>query len=134
MIGPEHESRRCGVEEKQVTELAGYLFPLLEIIGVNLVLSGDNAVVIALAVRRLSPQQQRLALLLGTSGAVVLHVSFTLVVTSLLQVPLLLSIGGLLLLWIACTLVYDDDREVQPVVAAESVGYAVRTILIADSI
>jgi len=115
-----------------VTDLAGYLVPLLEIIGVNLVLSGDNAVVIALAVRKLPPQQQRPALLLSTGGAIVLHVLGTLLVTSLLYVPFLLSIGGLSLLWIAYMLLKDDETDDQPIVVAGGIGSAVRTILIAD--
>ena len=117
-----------------MTDLAGYLLPLLEIIGVNLVLSGDNAVVIALAVRKLPPQHQRPALLLSTGGAVVLHVLCALLVTFLLSVPFLLSIGGLLLLWVAYTLLNDDETDDRPIVAMGRISSAVRTILVADCI
>jgi YjbE family integral membrane protein len=78
---------------------------LLEIGFLNLLLSGDNAVVIALAVRRLSPRQRVLGQVWGTVGAVMLRMIFVGIVTVLLRIPLLRVAGGLLLVWIAVKLV-----------------------------
>ncbi len=113
---------------------AVYLLPLLEIIGVNVVLSGDNAVLVAMAVHRLPPRQRRPALALGAAGAIVLHIATTLVVTQLLRIPLLLCAGGLLLAWIALKLLQEEHEEAPRVHAAENLGHAVRTIIAADFI
>jgi YjbE family integral membrane protein len=88
---------------------------LLEIGFLNLLLSGDNAVVIALAVRALPGRQRVLGQVWGTVGAVVLRLFFVGIVTALLQIPLLRLVGGLLLLWIAV-------RLVRPIEEAESAG------------
>ena len=74
---------------------------ILRIIGINLVLSGDNAVVIALACRTLPPRQRMLGVILGAGAAVVLRIIFTVMVQQLLDVPWLKLAGGLVLLWIA---------------------------------
>ncbi len=73
---------------------------LLQIIGSDLVLSGDNAVVIGLAVQHLRQPLRRRAVLLGTVGAIVLRVVFTVFATFLLTVPLLSALGGITLFWI----------------------------------
>jgi YjbE family integral membrane protein len=88
---------------------------LLEIGFLNLLLSGDNAVVIALAVRALPGRQRLLGQIWGTVGAVVLRLLFVGVVTALLRIPLLRLVGGLLLVWIAVKLV-------RPVEAGEDAG------------
>ena len=75
----------------------------------NLLLSGDNALVIALAVRALPPRQRVLGQVWGALGAVALRVMFVAIVTLLLRVPLLQLAGGLLLLWIAVRLVRPED-------------------------
>ena len=72
---------------------------LLEIVWINIILSGDNAVVIALAARSLPPEQQRKAVLIGSGAAVVLRIVLTIVAARLLALPYLQIIGGLLLLW-----------------------------------
>src|SRR5256885_4626921 len=77
----------------------------------NLLLSGDNALVIALAVRALPPKQRVLGQIWGALGAVALRVVFVAIVTLLLRVPLLQLAGGLLLLWIAVRLVRPEDAE-----------------------
>jgi YjbE family integral membrane protein len=104
---------------------------LLKIIWVNILLSGDNAVVIALAARSLPPKQQRLAILGGSGAAIVLRIVLTLFAVQLLQFPYLKLIGAVLLLWIGVQLLTggDDDGDVK---ASDSLGAAIRTILIAD--
>jgi YjbE family integral membrane protein len=109
----------------------GFLSRLLTIILIDLVLSGDNAVVIGMAARRLPPASRRRAIILGGVGAVVLRVIFTAMAALLLDVPLLQAIGGVLLLWIAYKLVRPVDHTV-PVSEAESLAQAVRTIILAD--
>src|SRR2546430_15634124 len=83
---------------------------LLGIGVLNLLLSGDNALVIALAVRALPPRQRVLGQAWGALGAVALRVIFVAIVTLLLRAPLLQLAGGLLLLWIAVRLVRPEDR------------------------
>ena len=107
---------------------------LLQIIWIDLLLSGDNAVVIALACRSLPEKQRRWGILLGAGAAVGLRIIFALVVSYLLGVPLLKVAGGLLLLWIAVKLVTDGDGEAHHVEASDSLWKAVRTIAIADAV
>src|SRR3954453_10342519 len=83
---------------------------LLKIIGVNVILSGDNAVVIALAARSLPPHQQRKAVFWGSGAAVVLRILLTVVAAKLLALPYLQIVGGLLLLWIGVQLLGDEDE------------------------
>lgn len=107
---------------------------LLQIIWIDLLLSGDNAVVIALACRSLPENQRRWGILLGAGAAVGLRILFALAVSYLLGVPLLKVAGGLLLLWIAVKLVTDGDGEAHHVEASDSLWKAVRTIAIADAV
>ena len=81
---------------------------LLEIVWINIILSGDNAVVIALAARSLPPEQQRKAVLIGSGAAVVLRIVLTIVAAKLLALPYLQIIGGLLLLWIGLQLLGEE--------------------------
>ncbi|MGH7349434.1 MAG: TerC family protein, partial [Candidatus Rokuibacteriota bacterium] len=76
---------------------------------IDLALAGDNALVIALAVRSLPPRQQLLGRIWGTAGAVGLRLAFIFIVTYLLAIPLLQVVGGLLLVWIALKLVLPAD-------------------------
>ena len=108
-----------------------FWFALLEIIWVNILLSGDNAVVIALAARGLPPRQQRKAIFAGSGAAIVLRIVLTLFAVQLLQFPYLKLIGAVLLLWIGVQLLAGGDDE-GDVKAAGSLWHAVRTILIAD--
>jgi YjbE family integral membrane protein len=105
---------------------------LLKIIGVNIILSGDNAVVIALAARSLPPHQQTKAVLFGSGAAVVLRILLTVVAAKLLALPYLQIVGGLLLLWIGVQLLGDEDEEEGETKEYGSLTAAVRTILIAD--
>jgi YjbE family integral membrane protein len=104
---------------------------LLKIIWVNILLSGDNAVVIALAARNLPKSQQNMAILGGSGAAIVLRVVLTIFAVALLQYPFLKLVGSLLLLWIGVQLLAGGDDE-GDVKASESLGAAVRTILVAD--
>ncbi|MBG9388898.1 TerC family protein [Caenimonas aquaedulcis] len=106
---------------------------LLKIIWINIILSGDNAVVIALAARSLPPQQQKKAILFGSGAAVVLRIILTVVAAKLLSLPYLQVVGGLLLLWIGIQLLSEEDGEDDGEVKEYgSLGAAIRTILIAD--
>lgn len=107
---------------------------LLQIIWIDLLLSGDNAVVIALACRSLPPSQRKWGILLGAGAAVGLRILFALAVTVLLGVPFLKVVGGLLLFWIAIKLVTENDGEAHEVAASDSLFKAVRTIAIADAV
>lgn len=108
-----------------------YLSVLFGIVIVNLLLSGDNALVIALASRRLPPRQRRRAVLWGGAGAVGLRVILTVAAAMLLNLPYLLLTGGLLLEWVAIKLAAADDDRPQ-IRAAADLGDAIKTILVAD--
>src|SRR3989440_1849002 len=105
---------------------------LLGIGVLNLLLSGDNALVIALAVRALPPRQRVLGQVWGALGAVALRVIFVAIVTLLLRVPLLQLAGGLLLLWIAVRLVRPEDGGASGTRHGSSVWEAVWIIIVAD--
>lgn len=97
-----------------------------------MLLSGDNALVIALASRRLPKRQQKAAVIWGGAGAIGLRIILTLAAVSLLTVPYLLLIGGLLLFWVAVKLATSDNYGNEEVKAAGSLWEAVKTILLAD--
>lgn len=108
---------------------------LTKIIVSDLVLSGDNAVVIGLAVQHLREPLKRRAILIGTIGAIVLRVIFTIFASFLLRVPLLGALGGLTLLWIGYRLVAQAEEQVdEPHEVQEGFFNAVRTIIIADAV
>lgn len=110
---------------------AAFLIALLKIIWVNILLSGDNAVVIALAARNLPAGQQRRAIVAGSGAAIALRVVLTLFAVQLLQLPWLKLAGAALLLWIGVQLLVDNDDSTD-VHAHTTLWGAVRTILIAD--
>src|SRR4051794_30403779 len=103
----------------------------LAIVVANVLLSGDNAVVIAMAARSLPPHQQKRAIFWGSAAAIVLRIVLTIAAVQLLQWPYLKIIGGALLLWIGVQLLTDaeDDGEVK---AHGTLSAAIRTILVAD--
>jgi YjbE family integral membrane protein len=105
---------------------------LLKIIWINIILSGDNAVVIALAARSLPQAQQKKAVLFGSGAAVVLRIVLTVVAAQLLALPYLQVVGGALLLWIGIQLLGDQHEGEGEVKEYGSLMAAVRTILIAD--
>ncbi len=105
---------------------------LLKIIWINILLSGDNAVVIALAARGLPAHQQKRAIVFGSGAAVVLRVILTVIAAWLLELEGLQIVGGLLLLWIGAQLLADEEEEDGEAKEYASLMAAVRTILIAD--
>jgi YjbE family integral membrane protein len=109
---------------------------LLLVLWINLILSGDNAVVIAMAARRLEGRQRRLAIIWGAAGAVALRLIFAALVAYLLRIPFLQVAGGLLLIWIAWKLVHEDHAEEgeDKVQAGTSIWEAIRIIILADAV
>jgi YjbE family integral membrane protein len=105
---------------------------LIRIIWIDLLLAGDNAVVIALAVRSLPSSQQWWGRIWGTMGAVVLRLLFLFVITFLLQVPLLKFLGGLVLIWIAVKLLKPQEEGHGTVRQGSSLLEAVWIIMVAD--
>ncbi len=104
---------------------------LAKIIGVNIVLSGDNAVVIALAARSLPPQQQKLAIFWGSGAAIVMRIVLTLFAVTLLGMPWLKLIGSLLLFWIGVKLLIEEEGD-ENIDSSDNLVAAIKTILIAD--
>ena len=105
---------------------------LLKIIGINIVLSGDNAVVIALACRSLPEKQRKLGVLFGSAGAIILRIILTLFTAKLMDLPWVGIIGSLLLLWIGIKLIVPDEGHGENISANDNLIAAIRTIIIAD--
>lgn len=105
----------------------------MSIITVNLLLSGDNALVIALASRKLPPEQQKKAVFWGGAGAIGLRTLLTFAAIVLLQIPYLQLLGGLALLWIAIKLLAGDEDH-EELEAKNSLGDAIKTIIVADMV
>lgn len=114
------------------TSILGFLAKLLNIVFLDLILAGDNAIVIGLAARNLPSSTQKKAIFYGTGGAVLLRIAATIVVVWLLKIPWLLLVGGILLVGIAYKLLADDDDHTD-VKAGKTLWGAVRTIIIADA-
>ena len=114
----------------------GFWLALGEIVWINVLLSGDNAVVIALACRSLPAAQRKWGILLGVAPAIVLRVVFTLFVGTLLAAPYLKLIGAALLLWIAVGLMLPeaDEDPAHPGEPHGSLWAAIRTIVVADAV
>ncbi|OPY57757.1 MAG: Integral membrane protein TerC family protein [Pelotomaculum sp. PtaU1.Bin035] len=112
-----------------------FMFSILQIIIIDLVLSGDNAVVIGMATRNLDVRNRKKAVLLGALAAILLRIFFTYIAAvSLVQVPLLQLIGGLALIWIAVKLLVDNNVDCTIVSSQRSLLRAVKTIVLADLI
>jgi YjbE family integral membrane protein len=110
-----------------------YLASVAQIILIDIVLSGDNAVVIAMAAHRLPAYQRKQAIWWGGGIAIVLRILFTLVMAFLLMIPGVRLIGGLVLTWIACKLLWEEeDEEITPDAADKSAIAAIRMIFVAD--
>jgi YjbE family integral membrane protein len=105
---------------------------LLKIIWINVVLSGDNAVVIAMAARSLRPEEQSKAIMWGSGFAVVLRIALTVVAVQLMALPFLQIAGGLLLLWIGVQLLNSEEESEEDAKTHHNLFAAIRTILIAD--
>ncbi|MGB8901414.1 MAG: TerC family protein [Methylocella sp.] len=110
-----------------------FWLPLLEIIWINILLSGDNAVVIALACRSLPGRQRRLGVVLGSGAAVALRVVFTALVVELLGLPFVKIAGGVLLLWVAVSLAFAEQPE-KEIAPASTLWSAIRIIAVADAV
>ncbi|GGE28965.1 membrane protein [Pullulanibacillus camelliae] len=110
-----------------------FISSLLLIVGIDLVLAGDNAIVIGMAARKLPSRQQKKAILWGTVGAVGIRIIMALLLVTLLKLPALHLIGGLLLIWIAYKLV-TDTQEHETVQSSSTLWGSVRTIIIADAL
>lgn len=106
---------------------------LIMIVFIDLMLAGDNAIVIGMAARNLPKDQQKKAVIYGTAGAVIIRVIATLVVVRLLEVPWLHLIGGLLLIWIAYKLLVQEEHHDENIKAGNTLGQSIRTIIIADA-
>lgn len=114
---------------------AEFFSALVAIIVIDLVLAGDNAIVIALAARNVPASLRTKAIVWGTVGAIAVRTSMTLVVVWLLKIPGLLLIGGLLLVWIAYKLIIDNENGGEDHLdAASSFWGAMKTIIVADAL
>lgn len=111
-----------------------FLTALVSIIVIDLVLAGDNAIVIALAARNLPPHLQKKAIVWGTIGAIVVRSAMTLAVVWLLKIPGLLLVGGVALVWIAYKLLTDDAGDDEHGAAQNTLWGAMKTIIIADAV
>ena len=114
-----------------LSSTAQFLIPLAQIVGINIVLSGDNAVVIALAARALPPVQQKKAVVWGSGAAIIMRIALTLTAVALLAMPYLKLVGSVLLIWIGIGLLDSDEGE-GDIKSSESLFDAIRTILVAD--
>ncbi|MGH6835990.1 MAG: TerC family protein [Methylocella sp.] len=110
-----------------------FWLPLLEIIWINILLSGDNAVVIALACRSLPGRQRTLGVILGSGAAVALRVVFTVLVVELLSLPFVKIAGGVLLLSIGVTLAGAEERQ-KKIKPANTLWSAIRIVAVADAV
>jgi YjbE family integral membrane protein len=113
---------------------AATLLAIGQIIWIDLLLSGDNAVVIALACRSLPDEQRRIGIFLGASAAVILRIAFALVITQLLAIPFLQALGGVLLFWIAVKLIKGEEEEERSIKASDKLWAAVGTVAMADAV
>ena len=116
----------------ELLQNAEFWIGLIKIIWINIILSGDNAVVIALAARSLPAEQQKKAILFGSGAAVVLRIGLTVVAAKLLELSYLQIVGGILLLWVGTQLLHGEDDGDGDGNEKAGVWVAIRTILIAD--
>ncbi|SFS61448.1 TerC family protein [Paenibacillus sp. 453mf] len=115
-------------------DIGQFLISLLQIVFIDLILAGDNAIVIGLAARNLPQNVQKKAIVYGTGGAVLIRIFATIIVLWLLQIPWLLLVAGLLLVGIAYKLLADQGAdEHSDIKVGSSLWSAVRTIIIADA-
>ena len=122
-----------GADGSMILDQPAFWIAVLQIIWIDLLLSGDNAVVIALACRKLPPKQRIWGVVLGTVVAIALRVIFAGVVTTLMQVPYLKIVGGALLLWIAVKLLNPDENgKSNEIEAVDKLWRAIRIVAIAD--
>ena len=111
-----------------------FLSSILKIVLIDLVLSGDNAVVIGMAAHRLPLRQRKLAIFIGGGAAIVLRIGLTVIAALLLSVRGLQLVGGILLIWIGFKLLKEEEESHEGVKVAASMREAIFTILLADFI
>ncbi|MCA1032591.1 TerC family protein [Bacillus timonensis] len=111
----------------------GALIALLKIIAIDIVLSGDNAIVIAMATRNLPKEQQNKAIFWGTAGAVILRILFAAIIVYLLKIPFVSLVGGALLLIIAYKVLVEEEGEAN-IASHSGLSSAVWTIVMADAV
>jgi YjbE family integral membrane protein len=109
-----------------------FIYSVIRIVIIDLVLSGDNAVVIGMAAHRLPLPQRKKAIVIGGGAAIVLRIILTTIAAFLLKVPALQVLGGLLLIWIGFKLLKEEEESKEGIRAAASMREAIVTILIAD--
>ena len=107
---------------------------IIQIIIIDILLGGDNAVVIALACRNLEPKQRMQGILWGTAGAILLRVVLIAFALTLLSIPFLKIVGALLLLWIGAKLLLPEDESHDKIQGGSSIASAIKTIIVADFI
>ncbi|WP_240468644.1 TerC family protein [Gracilibacillus sp. YIM 98692] len=117
---------------EQLTDIS--MVSLLHVISIDIVLSGDNALVIAMATKNLDKKLQNKAILIGVAGAIILRVLFASGIIFLLKLPFIYAIGGLLLIWIGYKITIKKEEEQQQVTSHSSLHRAVLTIILADVI
>lgn len=113
---------------------ASWFVALGSILLLDLLLSGDNAIIIALACKNLPPEQRKKAVFLGCAGAIILRVLLTLVATKLLEIPYLQFIGGVALIFIAIKLLKPEEEDLSNIQSSGKLLTAIKTILAADFI
>lgn len=111
-----------------------YALAVAQIVWIDLLLSGDNAVVIALACRALPDKQRKVGILLGAGAAIGLRIIFAFIITQILSIPFLTALGGVLLLWIAVKLIKGEEAHEKEIPANDRLWKAVGTIAIADAV
>lgn len=113
---------------------SSFLLSLLQIVWIDIILSGDNAVVIAMACRGLPERQRRIGVFAGAFAAALLRIFFAVIISQLLAVPLLKVAGGLILLHIAVKLVRGEEEDESAIKEHSSLPKAIWTIVVADAV
>lgn len=113
---------------------SSFLLSLLQIVWIDIILSGDNAVVIAMACRGLPERQRRIGVFAGAFAAALLRIFFAVIISQLLAVPLLKVVGGLILLHIAVKLVRGEEEDESAIKEHSSLPKAIWTIVVADAV
>jgi YjbE family integral membrane protein len=119
------------IQRGTTVDMEWWIIAFLKIMLINIILSGDNAIVIAMASRNLPKHQRKLAVFWGAFGAIFLRILLTLVAIQLLRIPFITAVGGLLLVWVALKLMIheEDHSDIQ---ATSHLGNVIMTIIIAD--
>jgi len=120
------------MDEEAITLDLEFLTQIIMIIGIDIILGGDNAIVIALACRNLPVAKRNKAIVLGTALAIIVRVCLTIMAVTLLMIPYLQLIGGLFLLYIAYNLLTEEGDDMNKIRGGTTTFQAVRTIVLAD--